>query len=213
MIGLVLAAAGWGRRFGSELPKQFLPLDGAPVYLHALRTFLPHCTSAAVVVPEAFRQQVEAEVGAVAGGERVTVREGGSRRQDSVVRGLEALPPQAQLVLVHDAARPHCSAELITRVIEGAREHGACIPALPVSDTVKEVEDSQVVRTLDRSRLYRVQTPQGFRREILMEAFRRAARDGFLGTDESSLVERLGRPVRVVEGEASNRKITWKEDL
>ncbi|HSR69704.1 MAG TPA: 2-C-methyl-D-erythritol 4-phosphate cytidylyltransferase [Acidobacteriota bacterium] len=213
MTGLVLAAAGSGRRFGSEVPKQFLELRGRPLYLHSLETFLTYCGCAVVVVPPDHVDQAEGEVKNLQGGERILVRPGGEQRQDSVRRGLEALPEDADLVLVHDAARPFCSSALIERVIESARLHGGCIPVLPLSDTVKEVEEGQVVRTLERSRLRRVQTPQGFRRPILEEAVRRAAQDGFVGTDEASLVERLGRPVRTVEGEAANVKITWREDL
>jgi len=114
---------------------------------------------------------------------------------------------------VHDAARPYVTANLITLVIEEARRSGACIPGLPVSQTVKEVAGSRVIRTLDRTSLVLAQTPQGFRRNILLQAFERAEKDGFYGTDESILVERIGLPVSVVEGEPRNIKITFKQDV
>jgi len=118
-----------------------------------------------------------------------------------------------EIVLVHDAARPFVTPALIKRVVDESRRSGACIPAIPVNQTVKEVAGSTILRTLDRSRLVLAQTPQGFRREILLQAFARAEEDGFYGTDESILVERIGIPVSVVEGEPGNIKITFRHDV
>jgi len=115
--------------------------------------------------------------------------------------------------LIHDAARPFTSSELISRVIEKTRRHQACVPVLPVRDTLKEVRGGRIVRTLDRESLSLVQTPQGFEINLLTRAFKQARKDGFYATDESTLVERLGSPVHVVAGERSNLKVTWKEDL
>lgn len=213
MIGLILAAAGTGSRFGSEIPKQFTELQGRPLYLHALEAFLPLCAQVVVVLPESWKEEVERRLRAFGVDGRLTIESGGAERQDSVERGLLRLGPEIETVLVHDAARPFCTPELIQRVVEGTRRHGACIPALPVPDTIKEVSQEKVVRTLDRSTLRLIQTPQGFRRRLLIDAFRAARESGFFGTDEASLVERLGTPVHVVEGEAANVKITWKEDL
>jgi len=211
LIGLILAAAGAGSRFGSSVPKQFLPLDGVPVYLRSLESFESLVDHAVVVVPGDWKDRVACETQERWQG-RIRVDTGGDQRQDSVRRGLFALPP-VEIVLVHDAARPYVTANLITLVIEEARRSGACIPGLPVSQTVKEVAGSRVIRTLDRTSLVLAQTPQGFRRDILLQAFERAERDAFYGTDESILVERIGLPVAVVEGEPRNIKITFKQDV
>jgi len=211
LIGLILAAAGAGSRFGSAVPKQFLPLDGVPVYLRSLETFSPLVDRAVVVVPSAWKDRVICETRDRWQG-RIDVETGGEQRQESVRRGLLFLPP-VELVLIHDAARPFVTTDLIRRVLDESRRSGACIPGLPVSQTVKEVAGSIIVRTLDRTRLVLAQTPQGFRREILIEAFRKAEEDGFCGTDESILVERIGIPVSVVEGEPGNLKITFRHDV
>ncbi|MFB3903029.1 MAG: 2-C-methyl-D-erythritol 4-phosphate cytidylyltransferase [Acidobacteriota bacterium] len=211
MIGLILAAAGAGSRFGSTVPKQFIPLDGVPVYLRSLEAFEPLVDHAVVVVPAGWIDRVACDMRERWPG-RIRVEAGGEQRQDSVRRGLLALPP-VEIVLVHDAARPYVSRTLIKRVLDESWRSGACIPGLPVSQTVKEVAGSTIVRTLDRRRLVLAQTPQGFRREILWRAFEAAEKDGFFGTDESILVERIGLPVSVVEGEPGNIKITFRQDM
>ncbi len=211
MIGLILAAAGAGSRFGSTVPKQFLPLDGVLVYLRSLESFEPLVSHAVVVVPADWKDRVSGETHERWQG-RIRVEAGGDQRQDSVRRGLLSLPP-VEIVLVHDAARPFVTPGLVRRVVDEARRSGACIPGLPVSQTVKEVSGSTIVRTLDRTRLVLAQTPQGFRRDVLLRAFKRAEEDGFCGTDESILVERIGIPVSVVEGEPGNIKITFSRDV
>ncbi|MBI2218008.1 MAG: 2-C-methyl-D-erythritol 4-phosphate cytidylyltransferase [Candidatus Rokubacteria bacterium] len=143
----------------------------------------------------------------------VLVVPGGAERQDSVVRGLEAVPASFDLVLVHDAVRPFVSGALIDRVIDAARETGAAICALPIAETVKRVRDGAVDTTVDRTGLWVVQTPQGFRTAVLREAHDKARRDGVVGTDDAMLVERLGHPVRVVLGLVENIKITTPADL
>ncbi len=213
MIGLVLAAAGSGSRFGSDIPKQFLPLEGKPLYFHALECFSPFFDSAVIVFPEGWGETVEHQVKSLSYRDRLLLEMGGPRRQDSVYKGLNRLGEEIEMVLVHDAARPFTSSELISSVIEQTRQHQACVPVLPVRDTLKEVSDGRIVRTLDREGLSLVQTPQGFEIKLLKRAFQQAIQDGFYGTDEATLVERLGSPVHVVAGERSNLKITCKEDL
>jgi 2-C-methyl-D-erythritol 4-phosphate cytidylyltransferase len=213
LIGLVLAAAGTGSRFGSNTPKQFTHLDGKPLYLHALECFLEVFDEAAIVVPGDWIHKVKKQVQDLPCGERLMLEAGGPQRQDSVYQGLRRLSDSNHIVLVHDAARPFPSSELISQVIEGTRKHEACVPVLPVGDTVKEVQDQQIVRTLDRDTLVLVQTPQGFKMGLLQSAFEAAIKEGFYGNDESTLVERLGIPVHVVPGEGTNVKVTWKEDL
>jgi 2-C-methyl-D-erythritol 4-phosphate cytidylyltransferase len=143
----------------------------------------------------------------------VLVVPGGAERQDSVVRGLDAVPASFGLVLVHDAVRPFVTGGLIDRVIDAARETGAAICALPIAETIKRVQDGVVDTTIDRTGLWAVQTPQGFRTPVLREAHDKARRDGVLGTDDAMLVERLGHPVRVVLGLVENIKITTPLDL
>ncbi len=213
MIALILAAAGSGARFGAPIPKQFLPWEGIPLFVRALQAFEPYFKQAVVLVPAGWETKAAEQIHGCSFAARVVTRAGGEHRQESVKLGLEQLAPDIQLILVHDAARPFVSSRLIESVIEGARLHSACIPGLPVADTVKQVEAGFIQQTLDRSRLVLVQTPQGFKRDLLESAFDQATRDGFHGTDESVLVERLGARVFVVPGEPENRKITWKNDL
>jgi len=213
VIGLILAAAGSGARFGAPIPKQFLPWEGTPFIVRALRAFEPYCEQAVVLVPAGWETRADALVRDCPFAGKVTIHPGGEHRQETVKRGLEQLGPDVELVLVHDAARPFVSAHLIESVIDGTRLHSACIPGLPVADTVKEVQSGFILRTLDRRRLVLVQTPQGFSKDLLESAFDQAIKEGYHGTDEAVLVERLGIPVFVVPGEPGNRKITWKTDL
>jgi 2-C-methyl-D-erythritol 4-phosphate cytidylyltransferase len=209
-VAAIVVAAGEGRRFGS--PKQFALLAGRSVLEWSLAAFEAHPRVGEIVLvlpDEALGPRFAAAFAKV----RAVVR-GGVRRQDSVLAGFSRLDRhRTDIVLIHDGARPLVGDALIRRIIREAAVHGAALPALPVEDTVKEGADNRVVRTVDRSRLYRVQTPQGFTYEILEEAFRRAAEDGFTGTDDASLVERLGKPVALVEGDPQNIKITTLLDL
>jgi len=212
LIGLILAAAGSGSRFGSSVPKQFLPLDGVPIYFHSLDIFEPLVNQAVIVVPSRWKDQVYQETRDSWGADRIRVEEGGEHRQDSVRRGLASLPA-VDIILIHDAARPFVTGGLISRVIDETRRTGACVPGLPISETVKQVRNSTVVQTLDRNSLVLVQTPQGFQREVLAKAIEKACEEGFYGTDEAVLVERSGHPVAVIPGEPGNIKITVKRDL
>ncbi len=213
MIGLVLAAAGSGSRFESSIPKQFAKLRAKPLYFHALEAFAHLAVQAVVVVPESWKEVVESQVASLPYRDRLILEIGGPQRQDSVYRGLCRFSEQIELVLIHDAARPFLSEQLISRVVEGTRRHRACVPVLPVSDTLKETRSERIVRTVERESLALVQTPQGFEINLLKRAFRQAIEDNFYGTDESVLVERLNEVVHVVPGERANIKVTWQEDL
>jgi 2-C-methyl-D-erythritol 4-phosphate cytidylyltransferase len=138
---------------------------------------------------------------------------GGAERQESVARGLAAVPSTADVILVHDGVRPCVTPELVRRVAEATRAHGAAVAALPIAETLKRGAEGWVKETVPRDGLWAIQTPQGFRAELLREAHRRAAADGVLGTDDAALVERLGTPVRLVVGLPGNVKITRPEDL
>ncbi|MBI4444599.1 MAG: 2-C-methyl-D-erythritol 4-phosphate cytidylyltransferase [Acidobacteria bacterium] len=213
MIGVVVAAAGTGSRFGSEIPKQFLRSQGKSIYLHSLDRLCALVSQCVLVVSDGWLEPVRTEIQSLPFSEKITIARGGEKRQDSVYNGLCQLVPEVDIVLVHDAARPFFSPDLVVRVVEGTRLHQACVPCIPVSDTVKEVRNSRVIRTLKREHLYLSQTPQGFQRRLLEDAFARAISEGFYATDESMLIERLGFPVHVVPGDPGNVKITWRSDL
>ncbi|MFZ2054111.1 MAG: 2-C-methyl-D-erythritol 4-phosphate cytidylyltransferase [Candidatus Aminicenantales bacterium] len=209
-VTAIIVAAGEGRRFGSA--KQFALLRGRSVLDHSLAAYAAHpeVDEIVLVLPEE-ESGSEYRKGS---GKVVAVVGGGARRQDSVARGFECVDCRpADIVLVHDGARPLVGREVISRVIAKARECGAAIPVVPVDDTIKETAGGMVIRTLERRSLQRVQTPQGFAREVLERALQKAREDGFYGTDEAALVERAGHPVAVVAGDPRNIKITSPADL
>ena len=210
----ILVAAGRGERMGADQPKAFVPVAGQPMLLLAARAFddAPSLDGIVAVVPADLIAHAREMLGGV--GKLRDVVAGGESRQDSVQRGLEALPPGFDgVVLVHDAARPLVEVELIESVIRATVEHDAAIPVLGLVDTVKRLRDDRVVETLDRSELGAAQTPQGFRVALLRRAYDRAFRDDVVLTDEAMALERLGEPVVAVKGSARNRKLTTPEDL
>jgi 2-C-methyl-D-erythritol 4-phosphate cytidylyltransferase len=210
----VLVAAGRGERMGEARPKAFLDLGGEPVLLRAARAFeaAPSVAHLVVVVPEECRPEAQRLLAPLR--KLLAVAAGGARRQDSVLEGLKKAPAGWDgVVLVHDAARPFADVALIEAVARAAAEHGAALPILAVVDTVKRVRDGRVVETLDRTELGSAQTPQGFRLQVLTQAYEAAFRDRATVTDEASAVERLGLPVAAVAGSARNRKLTTPEDL
>jgi 2-C-methyl-D-erythritol 4-phosphate cytidylyltransferase len=209
-VAAVIVAAGEGRRFGAA--KQFAVFREKLILDWSIEAFELHDSvdDIILVLPdEGEREKYLARF------EKVSeVVRGGRRRQDSVVHGFERVnAEETRIVLIHDGVRPLVGRELISRVIEETQRSGAAIPAVSVEDTIKEGEQGQVVRTLDRSRLYRVQTPQGFSYSILEKALRQAQQDGYYASDEAGLVERLGYPVALVEGDPRNIKITTPTDL
>jgi 2-C-methyl-D-erythritol 4-phosphate cytidylyltransferase len=213
----VIVAAGSGERLGAGLPKALVPLHGRPLLTWALDAFTSHpdIDSVVVVVPENALAAVRAEVGDVAG-TTVAVVAGGTSRQRSVDLGLAAVPADVELVLVHDAARPLVEASVISAVVACLRQGApAVIPVLPVTDTVKRVDDSgRVIATLDRTELRAVQTPQGFSREVLLAAHRAAEQRSLVDlTDDAGLLEALGVPVQTVPGAELCFKITTPYDL
>lgn len=205
--------------------KAFVELGGKPLVGYALETIRDCREFDEVVVvvapPDVERARrlflVEASAPgaeAQAGWPTIRVVAGGDQRQASVRAALAEVSPGCEFVLVHDAARPFVRPELIRRCLEAAERCGAAVAALPATDTVKQVSPAgEVAATLDRSRLWLVQTPQAFRYRLLLEAHEAAAEAGFVGTDDSSLVERMGHPVHLVPGDPENVKITWPEDL
>jgi 2-C-methyl-D-erythritol 4-phosphate cytidylyltransferase len=201
-------------RLGRRTPKQFLRLGGRTILAATLKHFTRHPAVRAVVVAAPGEHLARTRrLVARAGRCPVHVVPGGATRQESVWLALQAAPATVDIVVVHDAVRPFIDRGLIDAVVEAAARHGAAVCALPIAETVKRVSDGVVETTLDRSGLWAVQTPQGFRAALLREAHDKARRDGVVGTDDAMLVERLGHPVRVVRGLAGNVKITTPEDL
>jgi 2-C-methyl-D-erythritol 4-phosphate cytidylyltransferase len=223
-VFVILPAAGLGTRMAGLQPKQFLSLNGLPILIHSLRAFAAVKRVAAiyVAVRKTEIERVEAQIAEYGTGYdfggRVHVVEGGDNRQESVVNALAAVPAADEdIVLVHDAVRPLIDAATIDRTIDAVVERGAAIVGLPAVDTIKQVERTAhgalVTATIPREFVVLAQTPQGFRFGLLQAAFAEATEDGFVGTDEASVVERAGHPVAVVPGSAVNLKITQPGDL
>lgn len=207
----IVLAAGSGRRLGG-VPKAFLPLAGRAVLDRVLAAVLTPAEIATAVVVAPPARLDDARVVAAAYPKVTAVIPGGAERQDSVAAGLAATG-EAAWVLVHDAARPLASPALVRRVLLAARETGAATAGLAARDTVKVASGGTVTETLDRRSIWLTQTPQAFRRPLLLDAHARAAARGLRATDDAALVEAMGGMVRVVEGETTNLKITTAEDL
>jgi 2-C-methyl-D-erythritol 4-phosphate cytidylyltransferase / 2-C-methyl-D-erythritol 2,4-cyclodiphosphate synthase len=209
-IALVVAA-GRGTRLGAPLPKQYLPLGGVPVLRHGLRTLLAHpaIASVRVIIHPDDRVHYDAAAGGL---DLMAPVDGGAQRQDSVRNGLESLAGEApDLVLIHDGARPFLDHGVIDRVLAGLESHQGAIAALPVQDTVKRGNGVRIVATIDRSALWRAQTPQGFHYRPILDAHRAAA--GAELSDDAAVAERAGIAVALVEGSEDNFKVTTMDDL
>ena len=213
-VGAIIPAAGRGKRIGASVPKQFLEIQGKPLLHHTLTVFAS-CKLIDYVVLVMPRADVD-EIGEDWLNKYAIVRAvvvGGEQRQDSVYNGFNSLEEGTDIVVVHDGVRPFTTPQMITATVEAAQQHGAAITAIPVSDTVKQAADGFVKQTVSRDGLWRVQTPQAFQYGLLQQAFKKAKKDSYYGTDEGSLVEYLGERVKVVPGSELNIKITRKEDL
>jgi 2-C-methyl-D-erythritol 4-phosphate cytidylyltransferase len=215
-VAALVLAAGRGERFGAPLPKAFLSLGGRPLVVRAIEALAarPEIEVIVPVLPAADLVRWAALARDFPGAEKLAEAvAGGAERQDSMRAGLAALPADIEWVAVHDAARPLLRSEDVGRVLAEAARSGAALLAVPVRDTLKRVHAGTVTATLERAETWAAQTPQVFRASLLREALAKAAADGFLGTDDAQLVERLGVPVAIVEGDVRNLKITWPEDL
>ena len=213
-VGAIIPAAGRGKRIGASVPKQFLEIQGKPLLHHTLTVFAS-CKLIDYVVLVMPRADVD-EMGEDWLNKYEIVRAvvvGGEQRQDSVYNGFNSLEEGTDIVVVHDGVRPFTTPQMITATVEAAQQHGAAITAIPVSDTVKQAADGFVKQTVSRDGLWRVQTPQAFQYGLLQQAFKKAKKDSYYGTDEGSLVEYLGERVKIVPGSELNIKITRKEDL
>lgn len=216
MVGAVIVGAGEGKRMGASGRKQFVKISGKPIIAYTLDIFerSPLIDHMVIVVPLDSIDWVKEDVVATYGLKKVhAVVYGGATRQESVMNGLKALKPGTQRVVIHDAVRPLVSDTLIRRVLDAAQKTGAAITAVPARDTVKRVESGEIVGTMDRRLLWLAQTPQSFRYDLLMNAHTKAVADKVEGTDDASLLERIGTKVAVAVGSYSNIKMTSPEDL
>jgi 2-C-methyl-D-erythritol 4-phosphate cytidylyltransferase len=215
-IVAIIPAAGVGRRMGGAIEKQFLRLRGIPILAHTLKVFdqSPEVDGIVLVVAPQQRQVLDTEVINPHPCEKLLgIIDGGPERQDSVANGLRAIPPESDLVVIHDGVRPLVSVDLVALVLDAARRHGAAIAAIPAGDTVKQVEDQRVVTTLQRETIWLAQTPQAFRVDLLRRAYQKAASDRIVLTDDAALVERIGVAVHLVRGSSENIKVTTPSDL
>ncbi len=216
MVSAIIVAAGRGTRMGAGVDKLILELDGCPIVAHTWRRFdTADCIDEIVMVVRDGAQSAFAEV---AGKQHFhkpfQLVVGGKERQDSVWNGLEALSPAAEIVAIQDAARPCTTHALIEAPVAAARQAGAAVAAQRVTDTIKESGDGKVIeRTLDRSRLWAVQTPQTFRVTLIRRALAEVRRRGLLVTDDTAACELIGQPVQLVPGAQPNPKVTRPEDL
>ncbi|QUW20401.1 2-C-methyl-D-erythritol 4-phosphate cytidylyltransferase [Sporosarcina sp. Marseille-Q4063] len=211
---VMMPAAGSGKRMGAGYNKLFLQLDHKPIIIHTLLVFEedPACKGVILAVKRDERNEIQSMLDQFGISKIKAIVDGGTERQFSVAACIEAHAENG-IVLVHDAARPFLERSVIANLVQKATEFGAAIAAVQPKDTMKIATDGVVEKTVDRDKLWIVQTPQAFRYDVLKEASESAIREGFLGTDESMLVERLGHPVRIVESTYENVKMTTQEDL
>ena len=211
----IILGGGSGRRMKSDLNKIFLPLRGIPAIVRAIAPFTGFCAGAVVVAAADEVEDMKAILAKYGMGRFVkAVVPGGSERQYSVYNGLKALPEDAEYVLIHDGARALVTEQVIRRALESVEQHGSGVAAIPVVDTIKRATaDGLVQETPDRASLYAIQTPQSFRMDVIMAAHAKAKEDGFLGTDDASLLEHAGIPVYLSEGDRENLKLTTPTDL
>lgn len=212
MWGAIILGGGSGQRMGAKCNKVLLPIAGKSMIVRSVEAFVPLVEQVVVVSREEDMPVMASEL--AQNGLDVPMVSGGATRQESVWRGLQALSGQCGGVLVHDGARCLVTADVIQRCMASVEEYGTGVAAVPVTDTIKTVSDANIaLDTPNRASLRAVQTPQGFKTDLLRRAHEQAQRDGFLGTDDASLVERLGVPVQLTEGSRRNIKLTTPEDL
>lgn len=211
---VIIPAAGQGKRMGAGKNKLLLELDGVPILIHTLKVFEADesCSGVILAINEEDEKEFDSLLSEYGITKVIGIVPGGSERQYSIYNGIKALRENG-IVLVHDGARPFIEEGQIHSLVTAAEQHGASILAVPVKDTVKKVKDHKVIETVERSSLWAVQTPQAFRMPLLLKAYELAEEEGFLGTDDASLVERMGHDVMIVEGNYDNIKLTTPEDL
>jgi 2-C-methyl-D-erythritol 4-phosphate cytidylyltransferase len=214
---VILVAGGQGRRMSDPTPKAFLTLGGYPLFYHPIKTFTAMEAVAGCILVVPAGEEERATKSCEQSYSELKIKKvicGGVRRQDSVRCGMDCLDQDTEIVLIHDAARPFCSPDLIQRIITAAQNTGAAVPGIPIADTLKRAdENNMVTATVDRRSLSAIQTPQGFRYSLLKEAYQNAWEKNLTATDDAGLIEHLQQPIKVVEGERNNFKITKPYDL
>ncbi len=216
-VSVIIAAAGMSNRMGSKINKQFIAINGKPILAHTIEKFEKsrYIDEIILVAKEEEIDYCRKEIVKKYRFKKVTnIIRGGKERQDSVYNGILALNENTDIVLTHDGARPFVKAENIRDGIEGVIKYGACIIGVPVTDTIKVVgDDNAIDKTPQRSLLWAAQTPQCFYKNVLIEGYDKAIKDSFSGTDDSSIVERIGYEVKMIMGSYENIKITTPEDI
>lgn len=212
----VIVAAGKGKRMGTEISKQFLPLGRKEILAHTVEK-LERAAGIRDIILVTGEDSIEdvRDMTKEYDWKKITgITAGGRERQDSVRNGLRLVSADTEIVLIHDGVRPFVTEEIVQVSIETAREMGACVAGVPAKDTIKVCNTENIaVATPERSTLWQIQTPQTFRRDLILTAYETAAKDGFVGTDDASLAEHCGYPVKVILGSYRNIKITTREDL
>lgn len=216
-VSVIIAAAGMSNRMGSKINKQFISIDNKPILAHSIEKF-EDCKYIDEIIVVAKDEEIEyckREIVKKYGFNKVLkVVRGGKTRQESAYNGLLALDEKADIVLIHDGARPFVKMKNIVDGIKGVLKYDACVIGVPVKDTIKVIEsNNNVNKTPNRDRIWAAQTPQCFKYPIIMKAYEEALREGFVGTDDSMLVERIGYNVKIIMGSYENIKITTPEDL
>ncbi|MCK9444821.1 MAG: 2-C-methyl-D-erythritol 4-phosphate cytidylyltransferase [Tissierellaceae bacterium] len=216
-ISVIIAAAGMSNRMGSKINKQFIAIGSKPILAHAVEKF-ERCRYIDEIIIVSKEEEIEYCRKEIVRKYRfnkvINIVRGGKERQDSVYNGILALDEKSDIVLIHDGARPFVKIENIEDSIKCAADHGACVVGVPVTDTIKVVNEHRSIdNTPQRSLLWAAQTPQSFYKDTILKAYEKAQIDGFLGTDDSSLVERMGHEVKMVMGSYENIKITTPEDI
>lgn len=216
-VHAIIVAAGKGIRLKGAVRKQYVALDGVPILSHTVNIFdrCQRVDQIIVVVPKEDLDFCRNEILKNSKPQKdIRLVAGGAERQDSVFIGLKAIESEDAIVLIHDGVRPFVRQAHLVACINGAAEHGACILGIPAFDTVKKVNSTNVIaQTLRRDTLWLAQTPQAFQLKLIKEAHETAKQEGFMGTDDASLVERLGKVVKIIPGSRNNIKITDQEDL
>jgi 2-C-methyl-D-erythritol 4-phosphate cytidylyltransferase len=215
-VSAIIVAAGSGARLGSSLPKAFVSLEGRAMLFYSLRTLAEVSLISELVLAVPAGMELAARGLVTEAGLKVPVKivPGGKERQDSVRIALALTSAEAELAVVHDAARPFASAELFQQCVERAQAHGAAIAAIPVADTLKRAaQDLRITETMARAGLWQAQTPQAFSRKLLLRAHEEAAHQRITATDDADLVQQLGNAVEIVQGSPANLKITTPDDL
>jgi 2-C-methyl-D-erythritol 4-phosphate cytidylyltransferase len=217
MVSAIIVAAGKGIRMKGTMRKQYLDLSGRPVLAHSIMTF-DSCglvDEIFLVIPKEDVEYCQNKILSLLDlNNQINLVCGGAKRQDSVYNGLKAITKNTDTVVIHDGVRPFIQPDEIEECILVSKKYGACILGTPASDTLKRVDKSDIIETtLSRENIWLAQTPQVFRFDLILKAHETARRDGYVGTDDASLVERLGEDVKIINGGRFNIKITKKEDL